>query len=75
MCYKNINGFVMEIEINKPLDTHEKIVGISWSTWSIAATTFSGVIIMMSGELADPIFHTTLDIFVKGLQRDSCDGL
>ena len=62
-------------ETNKPLETHEQIVGYSWTTFSIVATSFSGVVIVMSGYIVSPIFHITLMIFVNFLQRDVCGVL
>ena len=36
---------------------------------------FSGVIVVLSGDVVNPIFFITLMIFVKVLPRYLCDGL
>ena len=71
----NRNGFFIAIELNKPLDTHEYIVGISWAICSNFATTLSGVIIFLFSEVVNSIFYIALGILVKILQKDSFDKL
>ena len=39
----------------------------------MVAPTFYDVIIVLSGDVVNPIFHITLMIFVKGLPRDFSD--
>ena len=41
----------------------------------MVAPIFSGVIVVLSGDAANPIFRFTMMIFIKGLSRDLCDGL
>ena len=38
----------------------------------MVAPIFSSVILLLSGDVVDPIFFITLMIFFKGLTRDSC---
>ena len=54
------------------LETNENIVGHSWAILSMVAPNVSGVILVLSGDVANPIFHINHMIFVKGLPRDSC---
>ena len=60
--------------MDKPLYTHEQMVGRSLVIFSIDAANFSGLIVALYGDIVNPIFHITLMIFVKVLPRDSCDG-
>ena len=39
------------------------------------APTFSGVLVVLSGDVVNKIFCIDLVTFVKGFPRDSCDGL
>ena len=55
----------MKIEMKKTLETHEQIVGNSWSTWEMVATGFSCVIIVMYDTIVDTILCITPMIFVK----------
>ena len=41
----------------------------------MVAINFYGVIIMLYGEVVDPIFHITLTIFVKFSQRNLFDRI
>ena len=49
------------------------MVGKSWATYSMVDTNFSGVNIVPSGDIVNPIFHVSLIIFFKSLQIDLCD--
>ena len=73
MCPDNINFCVLTIDLNKPLDIHEQMVGRSCC--SMFAPSSSGVIVVLSGDVVNPIFCTTLMIFVEVLPMDFCDGL
>ena len=54
MCPENRNECVLIIEINKPLDTREQKVGNSLSIFSMVAPIFYGVIVVLSGDVANP---------------------
>ena len=41
----------------------------------MVAPRFSGVLIVLSADEANPMFCITMIIFVGGLPRDFCDGL
>ena len=69
----NRNEHVMKIEMNQPLEAHEKIVGNSWALLSMVASIFYGAIVVLSGDVVNSIFRIILMIFVKGLPRDLCD--
>ena len=65
-----------------PENREEKTIGYSltdlWdlvSYLSMVTPIFSGVIVIMSGDLVNPIFSITLMIFLKGLPRYLCFGL
>ena len=51
------------------------MVGRSCAIFSLLDPSFSGVILVMSGDVVNPIFLITMMIFVNGLPRDLCDGL
>ena len=55
------------MELNRPLDNHEYIVGDSWDICSMVAPSFYGVIVVISSDVANSIFRNTMIIFVKGL--------
>ena len=65
----------MTIQLNKPLETHEHIVGNSREIFSMVVPKFYGVIVMIYGDVVNSIFCITLIVFVKYLPRDFCDGL
>ena len=56
------------IEMTKLLENNEHIVGKSWAIWSIIYPIFSVVIVVMSGDVVNPIFFITLMIFIEVLQ-------
>ena len=58
----------MKRQLKKQSENHEHMVGNQWATFSMVITRFSGVIVVMSGDVAKKIFQITLIIFVKGLQ-------
>ena len=57
------------------METHEQILGNSYATFSMVYTGLSGLIILMSADILNPIFCINLMIFFKFLQRDTCYGL
>ena len=59
----------------KPLDTHEQTVGKSLYICSIFAPIFSGVVVVLSGDVVNSIFHITVIIFFKGLSSYLCGRL
>ena len=65
----------MTMELNKPLKTHEHIVSNSWDIFSMSAPNLYGVIVVLSGDVVNSIFHITLIILVKGLPMDLCNTL
>ena len=65
----------MTIDLNKPLNTHYQMVGISGATCSLVVPSFSVVFVVLSGDVVNPIFRITLMIFFHGLPMDSYDGL
>ena len=71
----NLNLCYLTRKITKMLKTHEQIVENSWATYPMSATRFSGLILVLSGDVLNPIFCITMIIFVKNLQMDLCDGL
>ena len=75
MCSGNKHECVLTIEINKPLETYEHIVGNSWAIFPMVSPNFYVVIVVMSGDVVNPIFCITLVIFVEVLPKDSCYGL
>ena len=44
-------------------------VGNSWDIFSMVTTIFSGVILVLSGDVVDIRFHIAMMMFIKGLQR------
>ena len=56
---------VFTIKISKPLETHEQIVGNQWEILSMVYPIFYVVIVVMSGDVLNPIILITLMIFVK----------
>ena len=42
--------------MNKPLETHEQIVGNSRAIFSMVAPRFSGLIVVMYGDVVNSIF-------------------
>ena len=64
---------VLKIYLNKPLETHDQMVGISCC--SMVTPRFSVVLVVLYGDVVNPIFCITLIIFVKVLPRYLCDGL
>ena len=74
MCHKNRNERLPKIEMNKPLETNEQIVGNSWAIFSIFPPSFYGVILVLSSDIVNSIFYITLIISVKYLPRDLCYG-
>ena len=75
ICSDNRNFCVMIIYLNKPLDTHDCMVGLSWSILSMFAPIFYGVLVVLSGGVVNPIFWISLMIFVEILPRYFCDVL
>ena len=61
--------------MNQLLETHKHIVGKSRPIFSMVAPSFSGVIVVIYGNVVYPIFYFTIMVFVKVLSRDSCDVL
>ena len=51
------------------------MVGRSCAIFSLLDPNFSGVILVISGDVVNPIFLIPMMIFVNGLPRDLCDGL
>ena len=54
--YDNRTEYVLTIYMNKPLETREHVLGNSWSIFSMAAPSFSGVIVVLSGYVVNSIF-------------------
>ena len=75
MFYYNRNEFFLKIWINKPLDTHEKVVGNLWAIYSMFATRFSSVIVVLAGDVVNSIFRISLMIFFIFLLKYLYDGL
>ena len=61
--------------MKKPLENHEHIVGKSQAISSMVTPIFYDVIIVLSGDILNPIFCITPMIFVNGLPRYLCAGL
>ena len=51
--------------MKEPSETHEQIVGNSWSILSMVAPIFYGVIVVLSGDVVNSIFCIILIIFVN----------
>ena len=54
----------MKIEMNKYLMNHEQIVRNAWDIFSMVSLDFSSVIVLLSGDVVNPIFCIILMIFV-----------
>ena len=65
----------MKMELKKPLETHEHLVGNSWEFFSVVVPSFYSVSVVLSGDVVNSIFHDPLIIFVKGLTRGLCGVL
>ena len=67
MCYDDRQECVPTIEMNKLLENHEHIVGNSWAIFSMVPPRFSGVIVVLSGDVVNS--HHSDDLcqrFTKG---------
>ena len=69
MCYDKRKECVKTTETNKSLDNNEQIV------CNLLPPSFYNIFVVLYGDVLNPIFRITLMIFVKGLPKDSCDGL
>ena len=63
------------MDLNKTLETHERIVGKSLDIFSMVEPSFYDVIVVISSDVVNSIFRITLIIFFKCLPMDLCDGL
>ena len=66
MCPENRNECVLTIETKKPFETHGQIAGNSWVIYSMVSPIFYGAIVILSGDVMNPIFLITLMIFGNG---------
>ena len=58
----------MTIELDKPLESHAQMLGISLAIFSMVSSVFSGVVVVLYGDVMNPIFRITMMIFVKALR-------
>ena len=75
MCPENRNVCVLKMELKKPLDIHEHMVGTSLDIFSMVEPRFSGVLVVLYGDAVNQTFLITLMISVKVLPMNLCDRL
>ena len=67
MCYDNRNDLFLKIEMIQQLETHEQSLGNLWYIYSIVEPICFGVILILSGDVVNPISRITLVIFFEVL--------